>query len=144
MVQWLRALLAMQGTWVWSLVRELRSHMLQGNWALELQLQSPVLWSLRVTTRVCEWQWRSRMLQLSESESEVAQPCPTLRDPVDCSLPGSSVHGILQLRILEWVAISFSREYWRGCHCLLRLQSYTNQTKKTGKKKKKRNQYELT
>ena len=44
-----------------------------------------------------------------ESESEVAQSCPTLCDPVDCSLPGSSAHGILQARILEWVAISFSR-----------------------------------
>ena len=40
----------------------------------------------------------------------VAQSCPTLCDPVDCSLPGSSVHGILQARVLEWVAISFSRE----------------------------------
>ena len=39
----------------------------------------------------------------------VAQSCPTLCVPVDCSLPGSSVHGILQERILEWVAISFSR-----------------------------------
>ena len=45
----------------------------------------------------------------SESESEVAQSCLTLYDPVDCSLPASSVHGILQARILEWVAISFSR-----------------------------------
>ena len=44
----------------------------------------------------------------SESESEVAQSCPTLCDPIDCSLPGSSVHGILQARGLEWVAISFS------------------------------------
>ena len=42
-------------------------------------------------------------------KSEVAQLCPTLCDPVDCSPPGSSVHGILQARILEWVAISFSR-----------------------------------
>ena len=40
---------------------------------------------------------------------EVAQSCPTLCDPVDCSPPGSSVHGILQARILGWVAISFSR-----------------------------------
>ena len=39
----------------------------------------------------------------------MAQSCPTLCDPVDCSPPGSSVHGILQARILEWVAISFSR-----------------------------------
>ena len=37
--------------------------------------------------------------------SEVAQSCPTLCDPVDCGLPGSSVHGILQAGVLEWVAI---------------------------------------
>ena len=41
----------------------------------------------------------------SESESEVAQSCLTLCNPMDCSLPGSSLHGILQARILEWVAI---------------------------------------
>ena len=44
-----------------------------------------------------------------ESESEVAWLCPTLCDPMDCSLPGSSIHGTFQARILEWVAISFSR-----------------------------------
>ena len=43
-----------------------------------------------------------------KSESEVAQSCPTLRDPMDCSLPGSSVHGIFQARVLEWGAIAFS------------------------------------
>ena len=43
-----------------------------------------------------------------ESESEVAQSCLTLSNPMDCSLPGFSVHGILQARTLEWVAISFS------------------------------------
>ena len=43
-----------------------------------------------------------------KSESKVAQSCPTLRDPMDCSLPGSSVHGIFQARVLEWVAIAFS------------------------------------
>ena len=42
------------------------------------------------------------------SESEVAQSCPTLCDPMDCSLPGSSVHGIWQARVLEWGAIAFS------------------------------------
>ena len=41
-------------------------------------------------------------------ESEVTQSCPTLSDPMDCSLPGSSVHGISQARVLEWVAIAFS------------------------------------
>ena len=44
----------------------------------------------------------------SENESEVAQSCPTLSDPVDCSLPGSSIHGIFQARVLEWGAIAFS------------------------------------
>ena len=43
-----------------------------------------------------------------KSESEVAQSCPTLGDPMDCSLPGSSVHGIFQSRVLEWGAIAFS------------------------------------
>ena len=38
----------------------------------------------------------------------IAQPCPTVCDPMDCSPPGSSVHGILQARILQWVAIPFS------------------------------------
>ena len=42
-------------------------------------------------------------------ESEVAQSCLTLCDPMDCSPPGFSVHGIFQARVLEWVAISFSR-----------------------------------
>ena len=43
-----------------------------------------------------------------KSESEVAQSCPTLSDPVDCSIPGSSVHGIFQARVMEWGAIAFS------------------------------------
>ena len=43
-----------------------------------------------------------------KSESEVAKSCLTLSDPMDCSLPGSSIHGILQARTLEWV------EYWSG------------------------------
>ena len=44
-----------------------------------------------------------------ESESEVAQLCPTLCDPMDCSLPGSSIYGIFQATVLEWGAIAFSR-----------------------------------
>ena len=43
-----------------------------------------------------------------KSESEVAQSCPTLSDPMDCSLPGSSIHGIFQAKVLEWGAIAFS------------------------------------
>ena len=46
-----------------------------------------------------------------KSESEVAQSCLTLSDPMDYSLPGSSVHGIFQARVLEWVAIAFSEIY---------------------------------
>ena len=46
-----------------------------------------------------------------KSESEVTQSCPTLRDPMDCSLPGSSIHGIFQARVLEWGAIAFSIIY---------------------------------
>ena len=46
-----------------------------------------------------------------KSESGVSQLCPTLCNPMDCSLPGSSVHGIFQARLLEWAAIAFSR----GC-----------------------------
>ena len=52
--------------------------------------------------------WQSEV-----KESEVAQSCPTLCDPMDCSLSGSSVHGIFQARVLEWIAISFSRGSFR-------------------------------
>ena len=45
-----------------------------------------------------------------KSEREVAQSCPTLCNPMDCSLPGSSIHGIFQARLLEWGAIAFSRK----------------------------------
>ena len=44
-----------------------------------------------------------------KSESEVTQSCPTLSDPMDCSLPDSSIHGIFQSKVLEWVAIAFSK-----------------------------------
>ena len=43
-----------------------------------------------------------------KSENEVAQSCPTVSNPMDCSLPGSSVHGIIQAKVLEWGAIAFS------------------------------------
>ena len=45
-----------------------------------------------------------------KSESEVTQSCPTLRDPMDCSLPSSSAYGIFQARVLEWGAIAFSEK----------------------------------
>ena len=54
-----------------------------------------------------------------KSESEVAQSCPTLHDPMDCSLRGSSVHGIFQARGLEWGAIAFSPYPPRALYFLL-------------------------
>ena len=62
-----------------------------------------------------EWRWVGEQFQDNSSALHFlllrvpAQSCPTVCDPLDCSLSGSSVHGILQARILEWVAISFSR-----------------------------------
>ena len=49
-----------------------------------------------------------------ESESEVAQACPTLSDPMDCNPPGSSIHGIFQARVPEWGAIAFSNYIAQG------------------------------
>ena len=59
-----------------------------------------------------------------KSESEVGQSCPTLSNPMDCSLPGSSVHGIFQARVLEWVAIPFSTRILGSCQNLLLLQAH--------------------
>ena len=66
-------------------------------------------WKVYVSERYGSDLFQLNSLGESKSESEVAQWCPTLCDPMDCSLPGSSLHGILQARVLEWVAISFSR-----------------------------------
>ena len=54
-----------------------------------------------------------------QSESEVAQSCQTPSDPMDCSPPGSSVHGIFQARVLEWGAIAFSPRYTTGTQILV-------------------------
>ena len=58
-----------------------------------------------------------------KSESEVAQSCPTLSDPMDYSLPGSSIHGIFQARVLEWFAIVFSNVYSSFIHICQRLEA---------------------
>ena len=61
------------------------------------------------TTLAAESEEESKSLLMKvKSESEVAQSCPTLSNPMDCSPPGSSVHGIFQSRVLEWGAIAFS------------------------------------
>ena len=79
---------------------------------------------LKTTGKKSKWAWRlsnrnypllRKDKDLAEMETQwymkvlVAQSCLTLYDPMDCSLPGSSVHGVLQARILEWVVIPFSR-----------------------------------
>ena len=58
-----------------------------------------------------------------KSESEVAQSCPTLSDPMNCSLPGSSVHGIFQARVLEWGAIAFSLVFCFYKHLFLEFKN---------------------
>ena len=95
-------------------------------------LQScPTLWDpRRQPTRLpCPWDSPGKntgvgchfLLQCMKvkSENEVAQSCPTVSDPMDCSPPGSSIHGIFQARVLKWGAIAFStgfsrQEYWSG------------------------------
>jgi len=69
-----------------------------------------------------------------KSESEVTQWCPTLCDPVDCSPPGSSAHGIFQARVLEWGAIAFSNNRFKK----LKIKIIE---KKEGKKKRKTPQH---
>ena len=54
-------------------------------------------------------------LKTAAAAAKSLQSCPTLCDPMDCSLPGFSVHGILQARTLEWVAISFSKPKTKSC-----------------------------
>ena len=60
-----------------------------------------------------------------KSESEVAQSCPTLSDPMDRSLPGSSIHGIFQARVLEWVAIAFSETELIALKNLLKVTCFS-------------------
>ena len=57
-------------------------------------------------------------------ESEVAQSCPTLSDPMDCSLPGASVHGIFQASVLEWGAIAFSESCTSNSEIQKKIEQY--------------------
>ena len=73
------------------------------------------LWGrTELDTTEATWQQQQQQQQYMKvkSESEVAQSYPTLSDPMDCSLPGSSVHGIFQARVLEWGAIALSDYLW--------------------------------
>ena len=66
-------------------------------------------WSCVTSNKLIQVLWTLILVKMRMKWSEVAQLCLTLCDPVDCSLPGSSIHGIFQARVLEWVAISFSK-----------------------------------
>ena len=75
-----------------------------------LLLHSPKVCSLHLCLFCClAYRIVTVFLKSIGQESEVSQSCLTLCDPMDCSLPGSSVHGIFQAIVLEWIAISFSR-----------------------------------
>ena len=136
-VQWVRIHLLMYGTQVQSLVWEdstccrATKSLCHNYWACALEPTSRNCWSLCAehlcseTREVASMRSLhncnedSRLLQLektacsnedpSPGASEVAQSCPTLCNPMGCSLPRSSIHGIFQARVLEWIAISFSR-----------------------------------
>ena len=95
----------------WWTLRKLRTEKSTYHLAA-IRFQPSLCWApveLRMWKNTGYWTW------ITESEGEVAQSCPTLCNSMDCSLPGSSIHGILQARVLEWDAISFSRgSSWPG------------------------------
>ena len=92
---------AIDGFYSWfSLISpQVSSSQLHGTLSTGIPL--PILYQNTLGEQQLSFAWASSVLML------VVQSCPTLCDPMDCSLPGSSVHGIIQARILEWVAIAF-------------------------------------
>ena len=82
----------------------------------------------RLSMHACIGEGNGNPLQCMKvkSESEVAQSCPTLIDSMDCSLPGSSIHGIFQARVLEWGAIAFSEQRTRRAEEEVKLPSLLN------------------
>ena len=83
--------------------------LLSGSWWTQT-LSHPHLWPNQASENSNLCLYTSPSCWPLKKEREVAQLCPTLCDPMDCSLPGSSVRGIFQARILEWVAISFTKD----------------------------------
>ena len=80
----------------------------------------------------CHFLFRCMKLK---SENEVAQSCPTLCDPMDCSLPGSSIHGIFQARVLEWGAIASSK--FVVSHRAQLIETFQKEIFKVGKHEKR-------
>ena len=93
----------------------------QWKWSRSVASDSVRPHGLQPTRLLCPWDFPGKstgvgchcLLQCMKvkSQSEVAQSYPALSNPMDCSLPGSSIHGIFQARVLEWVAIAFSSRY---------------------------------
>ena len=80
-----------------------------------------------------------------KSESEVTELCPTLSNPMDCSPPGSSVHGIFQARVLEWVAIAFSNGILVGHNKEWEMPfPLTSHTKESKSERKREIPYNIT
>ena len=101
-------------SWLQNLFRnEKRTRIAKNVWKWRTKLQVSHYLISRLIQRIANkitrpWRKNSGSTGAGDFESEVAQLCPTLRDPMDYSLPDSSVHGISQARMLEWVAIFFS------------------------------------
>ena len=105
-VEWLRLRLPMQGVWVQSLGQGTRYHMLQLRIhmsKLQIDHATTNTWHIYIYIYIYIY------IHIHFMHAQSLQSCPALCDPMDCSPPGSSVHGILQAIILEWVTMPFSR-----------------------------------
>ena len=116
----LQTLSAMKETWVWSLGQEdlleeeMVTHSSIPAWKIPWTEEPGRLHTVHGVWRVGQ-EWMTEHVHIYTRVS-ISQSCLTLWDPLDCSLPGSSIHGIFQARILEWIAISFSRGSSRPSH----------------------------
>ena len=72
-------------------------------------------WSIPNSDWLCSLQSKMEKIYVAATAAKSLQSCLTLSNPMDCSLPGSSIHGIFQARVLEWVAIAFSCVFWVSC-----------------------------
>ena len=98
--------------------------MVKGDLRQRVMYSSQIRWGLSSSYQLLCFLFQFDKINKEESESEATQFCLTLCDPMDCSLPGSSIHGIFQARILEWVVISFSRRSpqprdWTWVSCIV-------------------------
>ena len=93
-------------------LKQALAHILWSTQGKDCAIYDPIRWSLigwKSNYTVAYWDHTLKGKQCKRTLQNVTQSCPTLCNPMDCSLPGSSVHGIFQAIVLEWIAISFSR-----------------------------------